>query len=60
MPSAAGVRQVRPFRPLRLSRLLVHIAVAKYDGGLPLWRQKAIYARDWVALGRLTRAQWDR
>ncbi|MGY4198989.1 transposase [Bradyrhizobium sp. USDA 4520] len=38
--------------------LLAQIAVAKYAGGLPLYRQEAIYARDKVELDRQLMAQW--
>jgi transposase len=39
-------------------RLLALIAVSKYADGLPLYRQKAIYARDKIDLDRALMAQW--
>jgi transposase len=38
--------------------LLAHIAVAKYNDGLPLYRQGQIFARDGVALDRQTLSDW--
>ena len=38
--------------------LLAHIAVAKYQDGLPLYRQCQIFARDGVGLDRQTLADW--
>lgn len=38
--------------------LLAHIAVAKYNDGLPLYRQSQILARDGVTLDRQTLADW--
>ncbi|MBB4274887.1 transposase [Rhizobium mongolense] len=33
---------------LPTERLLAYIAVSKYPGGLPLYRQEAIYLRDGI------------
>jgi transposase len=38
--------------------LLAHIAVAKFQDGLPLYRQCQIFARDGVTLDRQTLADW--
>jgi transposase len=38
--------------------LLAHIAVAKYNDGLPLYRQGQIFARDGVSLDRQTLSDW--
>jgi transposase len=38
--------------------LLAQVAVSKYDDGLPLYRQEAIYAREGVELIRSLMAQW--
>jgi transposase len=38
--------------------LLAHIAVAKFQDGLPLYRQGQIFARDGVTLDRQTLADW--
>lgn len=38
--------------------LLAHIAVAKYNDGLPLYRQCQIFARDRITLDRATLADW--
>lgn len=38
--------------------LLAHVAVAKYNDGLPLYRQCQIFGRDGVTLDRATLADW--
>ena len=38
--------------------LLARVAVSKYADGLPLYRQKGIYARDDVEISRNTMANW--
>jgi transposase len=38
--------------------LLAHIALAKYNDGLPLYRQAQIFARDGVILDRQTLSDW--
>jgi transposase len=38
--------------------LLAHVAVSKYVDGLPLYRQKGMYARDGVEISRNTMANW--
>lgn len=63
-PQCDGNIKIAPLKPQLLPKsiatpgLLAHIAVCKYEDGLPLYRQEDILNRSGVELSRATLARW--